>query len=246
MERLICLLIGYLFGNIQTGFIVGKIKGIDIRNFGSKNAGTTNVLRTMGLRYALIVFGCDALKCIVAVLIAKAIFASKCPEVLPILLIYTAFGVILGHNYPFYMGFKGGKGIAATGGFIISFIWQLPFGWILTVLGIITFFGVFFATHYVSLGSLLLYVGLVIEMLIIGLNGGLGFPADINARCLTEYYIILVILMCIAFMRHKENIKRLLKGCERKTYLKGRPEVDVNKKYGDDAEPVSADELNPM
>ena len=245
MIRLVCLLLGYAFGLIQTGFIVGKIKGIDIRKHGSGNSGSTNVLRTLGFRYAIIVFAFDALKCIAAVLAAKALFADAYPDILPILLIYTAFGVILGHNYPFYMGFKGGKGIASTGGFIISFIWQLPFGWVLTLLGIITFFGVFFATHYVSLGSLLLYVGLVIEMLIIGLSGGLDFPAEKNAQYLTEYYIILFILTALAFIRHKENIKRLLAGCERKTYFKSRPEVDVNNKYKGE-EPVSEDKLNPM
>lgn len=245
MIRLLCVLLGYAFGLVQTGYIVGKIKGIDIREHGSKNAGTTNILRTMGLRYALIVFAFDAFKCIAAVLVCKLLLGNAYPDIVRLLQIYTAAGVILGHNYPFYMNFKGGKGIAATGGFVISFIWQIPNGWILVVLGLITFFGTFFITHYVSLGSLLIYVGLIIEIVIMGSKGLLGFPEAISQRCLAEYYAILVFLAILACIRHKENIKRLVRGCERKTYLTGRPEIDVNKK-DDSKEPPKEEELNPM
>lgn len=245
MIRLGCLLFGYLFGLIQTGYIVGKIKGIDIRQHGSKNAGTTNILRTMGLKYAVIVLFGDAFKCIAAVLLAKAVLAAYYPHILSLLLIYTAAGVILGHNFPFYMGFKGGKGIAATAGFIISLIWQFEYGYVIFLLGLVVFFGTFFITHYVSLGSIFVYVGLFIEMVVVGQNGLLGFPEEISKACQIEYYIVVFLLACLAFERHKTNIKNLIKGTERKTYLKGRPEIDVDKKYADDKD-VPEDKLNPM
>ena len=241
MIRLLCVLFGYAFGLIQTGYIVGKIKGIDIRNHGSKNAGTTNILRTMGLKYALIVFLGDVLKCIAAILIGKAFLADRYPEILTLLLLYIAAGVILGHNFPFYLGFKGGKGIAATGGFVISFCWQFPAGWILLILGLATFFGTFFITHYVSLGSILVYVGLIIEVIIAGQMGLL----NLQAPATYEYYILMCLLAVMAWTKHRENIKRLLKGCERKTYLKGRPELDVDHK-NEGREAPSEDELNPM
>lgn len=236
MIRVICLLIGYLCGLLQSGFIVGKFKGIDIRNHGSKNAGTTNVLRTMGLKYALIVFLLDALKCGLAIIIVKMIFGGEYGGIIKLLQIYAALGVILGHNYPFYMNFRGGKGIAATAGLVV-----FGFPPIITLISIIVFFTTFFVTHYVSLGSLFLYVGLIIEVVLLGEysirhSDGLEqikfFKFDtISARAsLNEFYIILFILAVIAFVRHKENIKRLLSGTERKTYLKGKPELDVDKK----------------
>ena len=244
MIRLLCVLFGYAFGLIQTGYIVGKAKGIDIRNHGSKNAGTTNILRTMGLKYALIVFLGDCLKCIAAVLIGRAFLQDRYPEMLTLLLIYIAAGVILGHNFPFYMGFNGGKGIAATGGFVISLCWQFPCGYVLLILGLITFFGTFFITHYVSLGSILVYVGLIIEVIICGQNNLLGFTGDNAAAFTREYYVVVVFLALMAWGKHKENIKSLLKGCERKTYLKSRPEIDVDHKM--EGNPPSEDELNPM
>ncbi len=134
------------------------------------------------------------------------------------------------------MNFKGGKGIAATAGLVI-----FAFPPIITILSIIVFFSTFFITHYVSLGSLFLYIGLIIEVIVLGEYSirhvdGLEyipfFKFDVaTARgSLYEFYIILFILAVIAFVRHKDNIIRLLKGTERKTYLKGKPELDVDKK----------------
>lgn len=233
MIRLLCLLFGYIFGLFQTGYIVSRLKGIDIRNHGSKNSGTTNILRTMGLKYALIVFAGDVLKCIFAVLIGKALLIDKYPEMLTLLLLYIGTGVILGHNFPFYMNFKGGKGIAATGGFVISLCWQFKYGYVLLILGLITFFGTFFITHYVSLGSILVYVGLIIEVYIFGQMGLLGFPPEMMDRLNKEYYAVILFLAIMAWVKHRENIKRLLQGCERKTYLKSRPEIDVDNMNND-------------
>ena len=220
--RLICLCIGYICGLFQTGYIVGKIKGIDIREHGSGNAGTTNILRTMGVKYALIVLLGDACKCGLAILITRLIFGGKYPEELALLFVYSSFGVILGHNFPFYMGFKGGKGIAATAGFILFGLSP-----VMTLVGIIVFFSVFFITHYVSLGSILLYVALVVCSFVFMKTDFYGWTAANMPGLYLEYSGVIIIMMILMLVRHKENIKRLIAGNERKTYLKQRPEIEV-------------------
>ncbi len=111
MERIICLVVGYAFGLIQTGFIYSKIKHTDIRNHGSGNAGTTNVLRTFGAKGGAITFLGDFLKAVIPVLIVGFIFREQGIEAVKMYQMYTSLGVVLGHDFPFFMGFKGGKGI---------------------------------------------------------------------------------------------------------------------------------------
>ena len=224
MERLLCILIGYACGLIQTGFIIGKIKGIDIREFGSGNAGTTNVLRTMGAKYGMIVFIGDTLKCVLAVGICHFLFQNSNSDLLKLLEVYAALGTILGHNYPFYMKFRGGKGIAASAGLLIAL------GPIFFLVGILTFLVTFLTTAYVSLGSLLAYIVVFIEIIICGEYGYFDFPAEINRQCLTEFYLVFGVMFVIAFFRHRENIKRLLRHQERTTYLFDKPELDVDAK----------------
>ena len=216
MERLICLAIGYGFGLLQTGYLYGRAKGIDIRDHGSGNAGTTNALRTLGKKAGLITFLGDAFKCVFAVLLVWALFHNSCADIMPLLKLYTGAGVILGHNYPFYLKFRGGKGIAATAGLILAFH---PF---FIPMGVILFFGIFLTTHYVSLGSLLVYAGLMIEMVICGQLGVFGSPQAV----LNEMYVITAFLTIMAYYKHRENIGRLLKGNERKTYLFKKNKVD--------------------
>ncbi len=209
MERVICLIIGYVFGLFQTAFIYGKLHGIDIREHGSGNAGTTNTLRVLGTKAGLIVLAGDIIKCILAIVISGLIFGDSHPEEIYLLKLYAAAGAILGHNFPFYLHFRGGKGIAATAGLILSFhIAFLP-------MGVIIFFGTFFLTHYVSLGSLLVYAGLMIEMVVAGQMGLFGASQAV----LNEMYIVTAFLTVLAYYKHRENIGRLLKGVERKTYL---------------------------
>ncbi len=209
MERVICLILGYAFGLFQTGYFIGRMNGIDIRTTGSKNAGTTNVLRTLGTKAGLIVFAGDALKCILAIVIVRLIFRGSCGDYLPLLEIYTGAGVVVGHNFPFFMKFRGGKGIAATGGMIIAF------DALCTALGLLAFFGAFLTTHYVSLGSLLVYAGFMIEVVVLGQLGHFGMTQPY----LNEMYIVVFLMTIMAYWKHKENIKRLLTGTERKTYL---------------------------
>lgn len=209
MERVICLVIGYVFGLFQTSYIYGKLHGIDIRDYGSGNAGTTNTLRVLGRKAGILVLAGDIIKCILAVVVSGLIFDKTYPDMIYLLKIYAAAGAILGHNFPFYLRFKGGKGIAATAGMILSFHpYFIP-------VAVVVFFGIFFTTHYVSLGSLILYAVFFIEMVVLGQIGIFGMTQPL----LNELYIVTAVLTVMAYYKHKENIKRLLSGTERKTYL---------------------------
>ena len=209
-------MIGYVFGLFQTAYLYGKLHGIDIRNYGSGNAGTTNTLRTLGKKAGLIVLLGDIMKCILAIVLTNLLFQNSHPDEIYLLKIYAAAGAILGHNFPFYLHFKGGKGIAATAGMILSFHpWLIP-------MGVILFFGTFFTTHYVSLGSLLVYAGFMIELVVLGQMGIFGMPQ----AALNEMYVVAGFLTVMAYYKHKDNIKRLLGGTERKTYLTHKNKVD--------------------
>ena len=217
MFRLFCLLIGYACGLFQTSYIYGKAHGIDIREHGSGNAGTTNMMRTMGTKAGLITFAGDVLKTFAAIFIAWLVFHKSHPDIVPLIKLYAGAGAILGHNFPFYLKFKGGKGIACTAGLVLSFD---P---VFSILGIITFFGTFFITHYVSLGSILVYAGLMIEFVVMG-QLRWGCFAGMGQAQLTETYIVMFCLMCMAYYKHWPNFKRLAAGTERKTYLSKKNE----------------------
>lgn len=207
MERIICVLIGYAFGLLQTGYIYGKLHHIDIRKLGSGNAGTTNALRTLGWKAGLITFLGDCFKCVAAVVVATLLYRESHTEMLPLLAMYAGAGAVLGHNYPFYLGFKGGKGIAATAGLIISTvnIWMV-------LICLLVFVGVVAVTRYVSVGSLLVVTIYLAEVVIYGQMGGFAVAPEY----LWEMYAIAAFLMVSAFIKHRQNIKRLLNGTENK------------------------------
>ena len=215
MVRLYCILIGYVFGLFQTAYIYGKLHGIDIRTVGSGNAGTTNALRVLGKKAGFIVFLGDVLKTVLAIIVARLLFAESNPDIIYLLSLYTAAGAILGHNFPFYMGFKGGKGIAATAGLIVAFH---PY---FIVVELSVFLITFFTTHYVSLGSLLVYTALMIQLVI---SGQMGLFEGMSQASLYELYGVGAFLMVMAFWRHRQNIKKLIEGTERKTYLTKKSE----------------------
>lgn len=204
MERLVCLIIGYVLGMFQTGYIYGKINHIDIRKHGSGNAGTTNALRTLGWKAGAITFLGDSIKCILAVGLARLIFADNME--VSLFAMYAGLGVVLGHNYPCYLGFKGGKGIAASAGLIFA-IHPLMF---LSVA--VVFIFIVAVTKYVSLGSLIIMVLFLIEIIVYGQSGGFA----LTQNELYELYIIGGVLVILAFWRHRANIKRLLSGTENK------------------------------
>lgn len=207
MERIICLAIGYVFGLFQTGYIYGKLHQVDIRTMGSGNAGTTNALRTMGWKAGVITFLGDAFKCIFAVMAVRLIFGESHPEMIPTLTMYAGMGAVLGHNYPFYLKFKGGKGIAATAGLLASTT-NLP----MTLICLVAFATVVGITRYVSVGSLVVVTLYLIEIIVYGQMGGFG----VSGGYLYEMYAIAALLLISAVYKHKENIRRLMNGTENK------------------------------
>lgn len=219
LARVLCTCIGYVFGLIQTAYFYGKAHGIDIRQHGSGNAGTTNTLRVLGTKAGIFVFFGDLFKALIAVKIVEFTFGTFLfPEMKYLLMLYAAVGVILAHDFPPYLHFKGGKGIAATAGVMLGY------HWVMIIVGLVTFFSCFFATHYVSLGSMMLYIGFFAFLIIIGQNGMLGMSQE----HLIEAYIVAGCLLLLAVFLHRENIKRLIHGNERKTYLSKKNKVEAN------------------
>ena len=208
MERLICVAIGYLFGLFQTGYIYGMIDHVDIRKHGSGNAGTTNALRTLGWKAGVITFIGDCLKCVLAVVLVRFIFIQDIR--VELYAMYTGLGAVLGHNFPFYLKFKGGKGIASTAGLILA---VNP---VMFLIIAVVFIGIVWFTQYVSLGSLVIMSLFVIMVIISGQAGWLLLPTS----NLMEYYAIVIALAALAFWRHRANIKRLATGTENKTDLR--------------------------
>lgn len=206
IARIISLVIGYAFGLFQTGYLYGRTKGIDIRKEGSGNAGTTNSLRVLGKKAGAITFLGDLFKAIFAVLLVKLIFHNTYPDFVKVLELYAGFGTVLGHNFPFYLQFKGGKGIACTSGVILA---VLP---ISAPVCLVLFVGAVAITRYVSLGSILVVCSYLIQAIIFG---QLGY-VHLSGTALVEFYIISACFTGMALWRHKENIKRLLNGTENK------------------------------
>ena len=199
IARIASLLIGYIFGLFQTAYIYGKSKGIDIRKEGSGNAGTTNSLRVLGWKAGAVTFLGDLFKAIFAVLLIKLIFTNTYADATKVLELYAGFGSVLGHNFPFYLQFKGGKGIACTSGAILAVCpLAAPICLILFILAVAT-------TRYVSLGSILVVTSYLIQAIVFG---QLGYRRVLYCKCLlysdgimetqTEY--------CSAFKRNREQI----------------------------------------
>ncbi len=212
-ERIICLVIGYIFGLFQTGYIYGKIKHMDIRDFGSGNAGTTNAMRVLGKKAGIITYIGDSFKAVFAILLIYLIFRGCSSEMMFLLKMYCGLGVVLGHNFPFYMRFKGGKGIAATSG-VIAGMGDIK----LILLAFLTFTIVAILSKYVSLGSLCLLGGFFLEVILFNQLGIIGFKNNLGLRgtLRIELYVLTFIFTFLAFYKHRSNIKRLIDGNERK------------------------------
>ena len=183
--------LGHICGSVPSGlWLVRALHGIDIREYGSKNIGTTNVFRTVGPTSAVLVLICDMLKGIIAVALVNYFFHN------PELDVVTALGALLGHNYSLFLGFKGGKG-AATGLGLLVFLMPKVAGAVFLV-----WLAIVFTTRYVSLGSM---VAAVLTPI-----GAWYF----NYPC--AYIILGAIAGFFVVLRHKDNIGRLLSGTESK------------------------------
>lgn len=213
--RAASLVVGYLFGLFQTGYIIGKIKKVDIRQMGSGNAGTTNAMRTLGAKAGILTFIGDCAKTILAMVLCRLVVSHFYPELYADLRysigMYAGLGAVLGHNFPFYLKFKGGKGIAASAGFIIAFG-----TWPMIAIGFVVFFGIVLVTRYVSLGSICLMISFFIELVIFGQLGWY----HVDGPLLIEIYVLGFLFMALAIIRHKANIVRLMNGTENKFGVK--------------------------
>ena len=205
MERLICLAIGYVFGLFQTGYIYGKLHNIDIRQHGSGNAGATNVVRTLGRKAGITVFFGDAFKTIFACAAARIIFAGHVD--VDLFALWGGLGAILGHNFPFYLKFKGGKGTASFVGLTLAINWKLALA-VLVILVLATVI-----TDYIVVGTFSVIVTV---------------PAYMG---LFAHNLVLMAIICIAsfaiFFKHWENIGRLI----RKEEIGLRSTIRGDKRY---------------
>lgn len=199
------LIISYLLGSIPNALIISKLfKGIDIREYGSKNMGATNVLRVLGIKYGLLVFLLDALKASIIIILFKVgIFSVDKYNHLPIL--SYGFMAVIGHLFPIFARFKGGKGVACSAGIICSYA---P---IIAIPTLLVFLIVALTTKYVSLGSILAVITAFIGTFIV--------PILMNEPFDWILIITVFAIMIIFLISHRANIKRLLKGEENKTFL---------------------------
>lgn len=200
IKVIICLAIGYVFGCFSTGYFVGKANNIDIRSKGSGNAGATNTLRTLGWKAGLLTLLGDAFKAAIPILIFRFMY----PDIEPLWELYglyIALGVTLGHNFPFYLNFKGGKGIAVLGGTIIGLT-----DWKYTLIAASIFIIIVYFTRYVSLGSLIVVWTLPIYIVL--------FFRDSSS--FVHMLLLSLVFVLLAYIRHSGNIRRLLNGTERK------------------------------
>lgn len=210
LNRILVLVIGYFCGIFLSGYAYSKSKHKDITQMGSGNAGSTNALRMFGWKAGLITLLGDVSKPIVAILITWLLFHNREPEGVRLLELYAGFGTILGHNFPFYMHFKGGKGIACTGGMMIAFCpIEVP-------IGLAAIVGITALTKYVSLGSMVGLASFFVQTVVFGEMGLL----DVTETYKFEIYILAAIIMVLGIARHHENIKRLVNGNENKFSLK--------------------------
>ena len=194
MFRLICMIIGYCIGCIETAHVIGKLWGVDLRKHGSGNLGTTNALRVLGKKAGAIVFIGDIMKSVIAYLICRAVFKDNGT----IAGLFGSAGAVLGHNFPFYLNFKGGKGIAVMIGMTaaLAFTTDIRLAFPNAIIG----FGLAFGTRYVSVGSLAFAVTLPISCFLLGFE--------------TEVVLITLCVSALAVWRHRKNIKNLINGTE--------------------------------
>lgn len=210
VARVLSLVIGYIFGLFQTGYLYGKLHGVDIRQHGSGNSGTTNTLRTLGMKAGLITFAGDLLKAILAVVLVRFIWMSQFSDSIKIIEMYAGFGAVLGHNFPVTMNFKGGKGIACTAGVILSVCFPA------SPLCLLVFVTVVAITRYVSLGSILVCILFLAQTMVFRFvpvfDGWLHLPNEY----FLEFEILVLCFSAMGIWRHRANIVRLLNGTENK------------------------------
>ena len=227
---IIIAIISYLIGSISFSVLISKrVAGFDLREKGSKNAGSTNMLRTVGKSAALITLICDVLKGIVAILIAFWI-ASIAADLNKYLLIQIAgLFVVIGHTYPIFFKFKGGKGVATSLGVILLMNWQI--GLICLVFALI----LMILSRIVSLGSISAAILFPVLTMFIGTN------YLIPQEHAMQYLIFSILLALFVIFNHRANIKRLVNGEEKQISFKKKIREEVEEIEEDDEEEEKED-----
>ena len=200
VSSLIVFVLSYLVGSIPWGFVIGRIKGLDIRSHGSGNIGATNVRRVLGRDWGLACLVLDFLKGLLPVLLIGAklgVVLSLAPEFGRIL---AAAGAVAGHVWPVWLGFKGGKGVATTIGALLAV------SWLAVLIGVATWLIVYYSTRYVSLASICAAVMLPVGYVIVALVR--------QATVFTSSLGLLTLLAALIIVRHRSNIQRLRAGTE--------------------------------
>lgn len=207
---IIMAIIAYLIGSVNFSIIFSKkFAGFDVREKGSGNAGTTNMLRSVGKKAAAITLICDILKGVVS--IGIAILLGNIPNLNKELLVQIAgVSVILGHTFPIFFGFKGGKGVATSLGVVLLSNWQI--GLICLVFALV----LMILTRMVSVGSCAAAVLFPVLTLFINEN----YTVLTEGKSGNVYFIYSVILAVIVLFNHRSNIKRILNGTENKVNFK--------------------------
>ena len=204
--NVVTAIIAYLIGSINFSVILSKkMAGFDVREKGSGNAGTTNMLRAVGKKAAAITLVCDILKGVVAILIAMFIGNVVEEANKPLLVQIAGIAVILGHTFPIFFKFKGGEGVATSLGVLIMSNWQI--GLICLVFALI----LIILTQMVSVGSIA--AAILYPVLTLFIPENYIVPGN--------YLIYSVILAVLVVFNHRENVKRLLNGTENKISFKG-------------------------
>lgn len=206
----------YLLGSVSSAVWVARRHGINIRDYGSGNAGATNVLRVLGPKAALPVFAFDFLKGLCAVLLAgfTALDPAENPELCTAYEIVLGACAVTGHIFPLFASFKGGKGVATIAG-VIAAIAPLPM-----LLSLAVFVAVFAATHYVSLGSISAAVSFPLFVIVLF---GMALKPETTGNTL-KIFSLAASLMII--LTHRKNIRRLRNGSENKISFKRKPDAE--------------------
>ena len=206
VECAIVAIIAYLIGSINFSVILSKkMAGFDVREKGSGNAGTTNMLRSVGKKAAAITLVCDILKGVIAILLAMLVNKMFKDSNGALLVQIAGVAVILGHTFPIFFKFKGGKGVATSLGVLIMSNWQI--GLICLVFALI----LIILTQMVSVGSIA--AAILYPVLTIFIPQNYIIPGN--------YIIYSIVLAVIIVFNHRENVKRLLSGTENRISLKG-------------------------
>lgn len=211
VECIIMVIIAYCIGSINFSVMISKkVAGFDVREKGSGNAGSTNVLRTVGKKAAALTLVCDILKGVVAIAISIIIGNIVEGANKELLLQIAGIAVVLGHTFPIFFGFKGGKGVATSLGILLMSNWKI--GLICLVFALV----LMILTRMVSLGS----CGAAILFPVLTLFINDSYTVLTDGKRGSTYLIYSIILAVIVLYNHRSNIKRLLNGTENKISFK--------------------------